>query len=93
VLGGDAYNGQRVRLAQARQLGKPLIAGEIGVEGRADATGACVTDAARAVDLRRKVRADLAAGFAGALVWDVQPDQPAGCSYELTPSDPYLASP
>jgi mannan endo-1,4-beta-mannosidase len=100
VLSGDRYNGQRLRLAQAARVGKPIIAGEIGIDGAPAPVGsstpsagsACLDLKQRASDLERKVDADLAAGYAGGLVWDYQP-RPASrtCSYDLGPGDPYLS--
>lgn len=91
ILAGDRYNGQRVRLAQAETVGKPIIAGEIGIEG-ATAPGRCPDLGQRTADLVRKVDADLTAGYSGALVWDYRPNGPSkDCSYNLSTGDPYLA--
>jgi mannan endo-1,4-beta-mannosidase len=91
-FGGDATDGIRRRLAEARVVGKPVIAGEMGVEAGTGTT-TCPSPATRAGDLAAKIRAQTAAGTAGVLVWDYVPDaDPTGtCSYDVPPGDPTLA--
>lgn len=83
---GDQWNGLAVRIAQAASLGKPIIIGEEGI----DAGTACLSDSHRAVDLSADVRAQLAAGASGILLWDWVPTVSGPCSYDIAPGDPTM---
>jgi mannan endo-1,4-beta-mannosidase len=87
---GDKSNGMAVRLRQCKELGKPLINGEIGLNtGDADNTYA-----GRARLLDAKLRAQRDAGVAGALVWTWRNAEHGGSSnhqFYVGPGDPMLA--
>ncbi len=88
AIPGDAYNGLSVRLAQCAALGKPLFVGEMGIS-RAEVGGSLP---ARATYLDAKIRAQLAAGVVGVLVWnwnDAATYAPG--DYDVAPSDPSIA--
>jgi hypothetical protein len=90
-LGGDRWNGLAVRFNQARQLGKPIIVGELGVA--ADPVGAkqCPSLVKRAQDVRAKLAATFAAGSSGTLIWDwLAAPSATGCSLDTYPGDPLL---
>jgi hypothetical protein len=91
-IGGDQWNGIGVRLHQAEQVGKPVIAGEMGIE--AGDAGGCPTDANRADELAEKIKAQVAAGASAALLWNYELDAPAkgDCSYNVNPGDPALGT-
>jgi endo-1,4-beta-mannosidase len=87
---GDDYNGLAARLRQCQALGKPLLVGEVGL--RASDAGGTLQGRARLLDA--KLRAQLAAGVVGVLVWAWR-DGPHGSSsltdYYVGPHDPALA--
>lgn len=83
-LPGDLHNGVRRRIEQARQVGKPLVMSEIG-----QVAGSCRPLTERATDLALKVKAQRAAGTAGALFWAFVPDPRTGdCTMDIGPDDP-----
>ncbi len=88
VLGGDQWNGLAVRLVQSRTIGKPIIAGEMGIP--AGAAPGCMSDAARNATLIAKDQAQLQAGSSGMLVWDWVPSATGSCSTDVAPTDPIL---
>jgi mannan endo-1,4-beta-mannosidase len=89
-LPGDGVDGERDRLAQADELDKPLVVGEISVV--ASPTGAhCDSLTTRARVLEHLTSAVTAAGAAGGLVWNWYPTPAPGCALDLGPADPYLA--
>jgi endo-1,4-beta-mannosidase len=64
-IGGDAYNGEQVRINQCHAIGKPLIVGEAGIERTA------VSDLqTRANDFAAKIDAQFSQGVDGFLVWN-----------------------
>ncbi|MGB3699064.1 MAG: beta-mannosidase [Gordonia sp. (in: high G+C Gram-positive bacteria)] len=72
------------RLAQARQAGKPLLVGELGIKA-----GACLSTTARADRFAARLRAHRADGVAGALLWAFVPDpRTTECTYDIGPQDP-----
>jgi mannan endo-1,4-beta-mannosidase len=88
-VGGDQYNGIAVRVAQAKALGKPIIAGEMGIEA---GTSCSVTLTQRAADFSAKISAQSALGVAGFMFWDWYPGSTSSCVYEnIGPGDPALA--
>jgi len=91
-LGGDQWNGVAVRLAQAQQVGKPIIAGEIGIQASPTGSG-CPTLAGRVTDLESKLSAEFALGMSGALIWNWG-EQPttSGCTYDTYPGDPLVSA-
>ncbi len=91
MLGGDQWNGIAVRLAQALQLDKPIIVGELGIEASASGAG-CVTPASRAARFAAKVHAALAGGASAVLAWNYVPAPVIrGCTFDVAPGDPLLA--
>jgi hypothetical protein len=90
-VGGDQSNGIAVRVAQAKALGKPIIAGEMGIEA---GTACSVTLAQRAADYSAKISAQSALGVAGFMLWDWYPGSTSSCVYEnIQAGDPSLAGP
>ncbi|RJO79447.1 beta-mannosidase [Nocardia panacis] len=84
TLPGNSWDGLAVRLRQARELGKPLLIGEVGVKA-----GGCESLAARRVDLGRKLTTQRDAGAAGALLWAFVPDpRSSECTWDIGPEDP-----
>jgi hypothetical protein len=77
-------------LAEARQVGKPLLLGEVGEYAAGNGQG-CAAPAQRALDITTKIGAGFADGLAGALPWNWETDQAASCSYNIGPSDPLMA--
>jgi mannan endo-1,4-beta-mannosidase len=95
LIGADQWNGIGVRQSQAAQLGKPLIAGEMGIEASTappaqPSIPACVSVAQRASDLAAKVRAQLASGTRAVLVWNWSPNPIGPCDYNTTTGDPLM---
>lgn len=87
-VGGDQYNGIQVRIQQAKALGKPIIAGEMGIDAGSDCT---VTLAEREADFQAKVSAQFALGTSAFLFWDWYPSQTSSCvSENITTGDPSL---
>src|SRR2546430_3640687 len=86
---GDEWNGLAVRLAQCRELSKPLFTGELGLRpGEADGTLA-----GRAALLDAKVRGQLSAGGVGVLVWAWRNAENGGSALDdfyVGPGDPAL---
>ncbi|HUO47461.1 MAG TPA: hypothetical protein VMU09_01380 [Acidimicrobiales bacterium] len=90
TVGGDQWNGEAVRLAQAKALGKPIIAGEMGIA--AGSAPGCLSLPDRGAEVQAKVRAQVQAGLSGVLVWNWVPDPTSSCGYDTFPGDPLLAS-
>lgn len=83
-LPGDQWNGLARRLEQAKQVGKPLLIGEIG-----EPAGSCRSVDQRAADLESRIEGQRAAGAAGALVWAFVPDpREQECTLDVGPADP-----
>lgn len=94
-LGGDQWNGLAVRLAEAKALNKPIIAGESGiVAGPPNGTNplGCVTLEERAAAFHAKLEAQLGNGTSGLLVWnyDFEATPEGDCSFNTFPDDPLL---
>ncbi|WP_307817746.1 cellulase family glycosylhydrolase [Nocardia acididurans] len=84
ALPGDPRSGLAARLAQARELGKPLLVGEIG-----EYAGSCLPLAERRENLDMRMSGQRAAGSAGALIWAYVPDPRLDeCTYDVGPDDP-----
>lgn len=75
------------RLAQAQTLGKPLLVGEVGVQGGST----CRSKTERAALVKAKVDAALAAGADGWLPWWYS-DGTGTCGDDFGPDDPLLAA-
>ena len=89
AVGGDQYNGIAVRVAQAKALGKPIIAGEMGIEA---GTSCSVSLTQRAADYSAKISAQSALGVTGFMFWDWYPAPTSSCVYEnMQAGDPALA--
>jgi mannan endo-1,4-beta-mannosidase len=85
VLPSDFNN----RLPQAAALGKPLLVGEVGLEG-GDVAG-CASLGARAAQAAAKIDAMLGAGAAGMFFWDWVPNpQTSACTLDVGSSDPIM---
>jgi hypothetical protein len=84
--GGDQWNGLSVRFAQAVNLQKPIIGGEVGIQA---GTG-CISDASRNAAFDAKEQAQWRAGSSGLLAWDWIPAPTGACSYDVGPTDPLL---
>lgn len=83
-LPGDRWNGLARRIAQAREVGKPVVVNEIGQNA-----GSCGSVGDREADVRRKVTGQRAAGTSGALFWAFVPDpRNDQCTYDIGPGDP-----
>jgi hypothetical protein len=90
ALGGDQWNGVAVRLAQAAQVGKPIIAGEIGIQASVAGVG-CPTLQGRVTDIEAKLNAEFALGLSGALIWNWgEQATTTGCTYDTYPGDPLV---
>jgi mannan endo-1,4-beta-mannosidase len=88
-MGGDQWNGVGVRIAQAASLDKPIIAGEMGLD--AGTAPRCMTLAARGIEIQAKIRAQMAAGTSGVLIWDWLPAPSSPCTTDTFPGDPLMA--
>jgi mannan endo-1,4-beta-mannosidase len=85
LIGGDQWNGLQVRLNQALALGKPIIAGEAGLQA---GTGpGCPSDEARNETFAAKERAQFRREVSGLLAWNWVPVITTPCSYDIAPSD------
>ena len=85
-MGGDEWNGLAVRFRQAAALDKPIMAGEMGIR----AGPACTTLRRRSRETTARIRAQVAAGTVGALLWDWMPQATSPCTYDIVPGDPVL---
>ena len=84
ALPGHGAESLAARLTQARDLGKPLLVGEVGIRA-----GSCLSLAERAGLIRAKIEGQREAGTAGALIWAFVPDpRTAQCTYDVGPGDP-----
>jgi mannan endo-1,4-beta-mannosidase len=89
-LGGPPGNAVTTLLAEAAALGKPIIGGEIGLEG---GTGpGCMSDVQRSVAVAAVSRTLYAAGANGLLWWDWVPTPTQPCNWDITPGDPVLST-
>lgn len=88
-MGGDQWNGMAVRFSQAQAAGKPIIAGEVGLQ--AGAGPGCTTLPQRVSDFAAKEQAQFQGGSSGLLVWDWVPQPTSDCAYDTFPGDPLMA--
>lgn len=88
-MGGDQWNGIGVRIAQASAIGKPIIAGEMGLA--AGAVPGCLALGSRSAEIQAKIQAQLGAGTSGVLVWDWLPAPSGPCNTDTYPGDPLMA--
>jgi len=85
---GDQWNGMALRLAQSKQLNKPLFVGELGIDPTA--VGGLE---ARARIVKDKLTAQFAAGVVGVVAWEWRnPGQSGGDPYVIDAGDPELSS-
>jgi mannan endo-1,4-beta-mannosidase len=90
ALPGDQWNGLQVRLTEMKQIGKPLIVGEVGIRAQNSVAG-CASLQQRSDAMRAKMAAQLAAGVAAFMPWDWMPTVGSACVYEtIAPGDPVL---
>jgi mannan endo-1,4-beta-mannosidase len=87
-IGGDEWNGIATHFQQAASLGKPIIAGEMGVLAGTDPS--CTPLAVRNAQFQAKTQAQLSAGTSGVLAWNWVPIAQSACSYDVGPTDPML---
>ncbi|MEE3853149.1 beta-mannosidase [Gordonia sp. LSe1-13] len=81
---GPAGSDLPTRIRQAREVGKPIMVNEIGVDA-----GSCLDVTTRADGLRIKIGQQRDAGTAGALLWAYVPDpRTTECTYDIGPIDP-----
>ncbi|MCW4353633.1 cellulase family glycosylhydrolase [Hoyosella sp. YIM 151337] len=84
VLPGDEFDGLAARITQSRNLGKPLLVGEIGIPA-----GTCLPLERRADAFANKIRGQREAGTAGALLWAYVPDpRRDACTMDIGPDGP-----
>jgi mannan endo-1,4-beta-mannosidase len=88
-LGGDASTGLAKRFAQAADLNKPIITGEVGILA-GDLPG-CTSVSRRRTEMAAKKKAQFAAGSSAFLVWNWVLDPSSSCSYDTGPSDPLMS--
>lgn len=87
---GDQWNGVAERLTQAAQVGKPIIASEIGIAASPQGHN-CPSNPSRLDLISARLGAALARGSSGGLVWNWSPDPVgSGCSYDVSSSDPLV---
>lgn len=85
-LPGDPVSGLGRRIEQARQLNKPLVITELGVNA-----GSCLSTAGRYDLASRTVERLREAGTAGVQFWAFVPDpRSAECTYDIGPDDPLM---
>jgi mannan endo-1,4-beta-mannosidase len=89
-LGGPTGQDVATRLAQAAALDKPIIGGEIGLEGGTGPT--CMTDTQRALAVATVTHTLAAAGSNGLLWWDWVPSLTQPCNWDIAPGDPLLST-
>jgi len=87
-IGGDQWNGMAVRFRQSVAIGKPIIAGEVGLQ--AGTAPGCLSTTTRNADFVAKEQAQGQAGSSGMLLWNWVPSPTDTCSYDVIPSDPLL---
>ena len=89
AMGGDQWNGMAVRFSQAKDVDKPIVTGEVGIQA-GDGAG-CTTLADRVTQFAGKEQAQLQAGSSGLLVWDWEPQPSSDCAYDTFPGDPLMS--
>jgi mannan endo-1,4-beta-mannosidase len=89
AMGGNQTNGVTSDIAQATTLGKPIIAGEMGLD--AGTAPGCMTLATRSAEIEAKIQAQMAAGTSGVLIWDWLPAPSSPCTTDTFPGDPLMA--
>jgi hypothetical protein len=90
-LPGDQWNGLALRLKQMSAVGKPLVVGELGINGQQSLAG-CMSLPARSGGLMAKLAGQFAAGVKGVMIWDWVPSNAGTCDYDFTTGDPILGA-
>jgi mannan endo-1,4-beta-mannosidase len=86
-LPGNQYDGLARRALQARELNKPLLITEIGMEA-----GSCGSTEQRERVLRSAFTEMRKQGAAGAMFWSFVPDpRPRECTLDIGPTDPLMS--
>jgi mannan endo-1,4-beta-mannosidase len=91
ALPGDKWNGLGQRIAQMKALNKPLIVGEVGIDAK-NFSSECSTTENRSNLLKAKMDAGFKAGIAGFLPWSWHEQASAGCTFDMTSTDPFLVT-
>ena len=95
ALSGDQWNGIATRLNACASLGKPIFAGEVGIDASVNsawlATGTVSASSLqqRAAFFQQKMTAQFGLGLSGFLVWEKSPQPSTGL--EIGPGDPLEA--
>ncbi|MEP7167092.1 MAG: cellulase family glycosylhydrolase [Candidatus Woesebacteria bacterium] len=87
AMPGDQWNGLQKRLTQMKQIGKPLIVGEVGMLAM-DNSKQCMSYIERRDLLKAKMDAQFAAGIAGFIPWDLTNSTSKICNYDIVANDP-----
>lgn len=92
ALPGDQWNGVASRIDACLAMGKPIFAGEVGIDASVDSTWTATgtvtatTLAQRATLFQEKMQAQFGLGLSGFLVWEKSPGASTGL--EVGPGDP-----
>ena len=79
-------------LRLGRELGKPVLIGEVGMDARAGpGSMVCQSLARRSELLAAKLQAARRAGAAGFVLWSFQPGSAPSCSLDIRQDDPAIA--
>lgn len=89
-LPGDQWNGLQQRLNQMKQIGKPLIVGEVGMKA-VNNSRFCMNYETRTTKMKAKMDAQFAAGIAGFMPWDLTLGSSKICNYDIVLGDPLLS--
>lgn len=88
LMGGDQWNGLGARFGQAAALDKPIVGGEMGIEGGRGP--GCMSLQKRSHEFTARLQTQLAAGSSGGFLWNWMPKRTARCSFDIAPGDPVL---
>lgn len=89
AMPGDQWNGLATRLSQMREVNKPLIVGEVGVNARENSAN-CTTLPSRRDLMKNKMDTQFKAGISGFLLWSWHGHKSYDCNYDVTPGDPLM---
>ncbi len=87
---GDKWNGLQKRLDQMKEVGKPLIVGEVGMLAM-NGSQKCISLDSRRDKMKAKMEAQFHAGIAGFMPWDLTGGVSKICNYDIGESDPTLS--
>ena len=91
-LPGDQWNGVAVRINDCLSLGKPIFAGEVGIDASSQANGSSsgivtpVSLQQRATFFKEQMTTQFAMGLSGYLIWEYTPGADTGV--EIAAGDP-----